>query len=284
MSVLLGVSGMLGWGIYDFLGGVLAKRFGSFRPLFWSQLAGAVAIGAAAAMLGDSWHSRLSTLLLVPLAAGLYCGGYLFFFAGFAKGNVSIVAATMNLWAVVTMAVAFVVVGQRLSSTQTIGAFAIIGGATLASIDWTQTRASGLGASAGVPDTLAGAVLFGLYWNVSEAISEELGWLYTTALIKTTIVVILLGITALTNRPTRLPASSTRTLLLVTGMGLIEVSAVAAVNYGLQVGTAILITPIASALSVVTIALAVLLLHEKVSTLQTIGITLAVLGIITTAL
>jgi len=57
----------------------------------------------------------------------------------------------------------------------------------------------------------------------------------------------------------------------------------ALINYGLTIGDAILITPIASALSVVTILLAVVFLHERLTFLQTLGIGMAVLGIITTA-
>ena len=67
-------------------------------------------------------------------------------------------------------------------------------------------------------------------------------------------------------------------------MGVIEVCAVAAVNYGLAIGEAILVSPIASALSVVTIVLALVFLREKISALQGLGTAMAVVGIITTAL
>lgn len=127
-GVLLGVCGMVGWGVYDFLGGALSQRIGSLVPLLWSQVVGAVAILAVALVAGTSWRMPVGPVLLVPVAAALYCGGYLFFFAGFTQGEVSIVAATMNLWAVVTMVVAFVVAGQRLTPTQTVGAVAIIAG------------------------------------------------------------------------------------------------------------------------------------------------------------
>ena len=66
-------------------------------------------------------------------------------------------------------------------------------------------------------------------------------------------------------------------------MGMIEVAAVALVNYGLTIGDAILITPIASALSIVTIALAVIFLKDKISKLQGFGIFTAIIGIIATA-
>ncbi|MBK8784847.1 MAG: hypothetical protein IPO22_24360 [Anaerolineales bacterium] len=44
-----------------------------------------------------------------------------------------------------------------------------------------------------------------------------------------------------------------------------------------------MITPIASALSIVTIALAVIFLKDKISKLQGLGIFTAILGIIATA-
>ena len=66
-------------------------------------------------------------------------------------------------------------------------------------------------------------------------------------------------------------------------MGIIEVSAVALVNYGLTIGDAILITPIASALSIVTIVLAVIFLKDNISKFQGLGIVMAIAGIIASA-
>jgi uncharacterized membrane protein len=66
-------------------------------------------------------------------------------------------------------------------------------------------------------------------------------------------------------------------------MGVIEAGAVALVNYGLTIGDAILITPIASALSIVTITLAVIFLKDKITKTQGLGIITAITGIIATA-
>ncbi len=65
-------------------------------------------------------------------------------------------------------------------------------------------------------------------------------------------------------------------------MGIIESGAVAIVNFGLTIGDAILITPIASALSVVTITMAIIFLKENVTKLQGLGIITAISGIIVT--
>jgi len=135
LSILSGIVGMFGWGLYDFLGGVFAKQIGSFKSFFWSQLAGLISALLLAFIFTTSINVPILVIILSPIAAIVYSAGYLFFFKGFEIGNVSIVAATMNLWAVFTMLFAFIFMGQRLSTIQTLGVVMIISGITLASVN-----------------------------------------------------------------------------------------------------------------------------------------------------
>lgn len=284
ISIILGIGGMLGWGIYDFLGGVFSKQIGSFKSLFWSQLAGLVSILLLSFAFKTTFDIPVLAFALSPLASIVYSAGYLFFFKGFEKGNVSIIAATMNLWAVFTMLFAFIFMGQRLTATQTIGVVMILSGATLASLDWGSMRSQKFQLSLGVKEAILGAFFFGIFWNISEVISEEVGWLLTTLLVKFGITLFLLIFSSVVAKQefglTNTPAKTKYVIVL---MGMIEVAAVALVNYGLTIGDAILITPIASALSIVTIALAVIFLKDKISKLQGFGIFTAIIGIIATA-
>ena len=284
ISILLGIGGMLGWGIYDFLGGVYAKQIGSFKSLFWSQLAGLGSIFLLAIAFKSSANTPILTIILSLIAAILYSAGYLFFFKGFEMGNVSIIAATMNLWAVFTMLFAFMFMGQRLSVLQTLGVSMIIFGATLASLNWSEIGNQRFQLSAGVKEAVFGAFFFGIFWNVSEIISEKVGWLSTTLFIKFGIVLFLLIFSLLVKQGIGLTKISAKTKYIILLMGVIETGAVALVNYGLTIGDAILITPIASALSIVTITLAIIFLKDKVTKLQGIGIVTAIVGIILTAL
>jgi len=284
ISVLCGIAGMFGWGVYDFLGGVYAKQIGSFKSLFWSQLSGLASVLLLTFVLKTSFNIPFLSLLLLPLAAILYSAGYLFFFRGFELGNVSTVAATMNLWPVFTMLVAYTFMGQRLTITQTIGVAMIILGVTLASLNWSEIREKGFQPSSGVKETVAGAFFFGIYWNVSEIISEEIGWLLTTLFIKLGIIIFLLIFSFIIKRELKLSQATTTTKWIVLLMGIIEAGAVAIVNYGLTIGDAILITPIASALSIVTITLAIVFLKDKISRLQGAGIIAAIAGIVITAI
>lgn len=283
ISIVLGIGGMLGWGIYDFLGGVFSKQIGPFKSLFWSQLVGLISILVLAFSLKTTFDIPVLAIALSPMASIVYSAGYLFFFKGFEKGNVSIIAATMNLWAVFTMLFAFLFMGQRLSTTQTVGVFMILSGATLAAIDWNSIKNQGFQLSLGVREAVLGAFFFGVFWNISEIVSEKIGWLLSTVLTKLGITIFLLVFSLFAKQEIGLTNISTKIKYAVLLMGIIEVSAVALVNYGLTIGDAILITPIASALSIVTIALAVIFLKDKLSKLQLIGVVTAILGIVATA-
>ena len=283
VSILSGIGGMLGWGVYDFLGGVYAKQIGPVKAVFWSQLAGLISAFLLLFVFTLNFNLPILVLGLLPIAAIVYSAGYLCFFKGFEIGNVSIVAATMNLWAVFTMLFAFIFMGQRLSTVQSAGVFMIISGVTIASLNWSNIRNNRFQLSAGVKETVIGAFFFGVFWNLSEVISQELGWLLTTLFVKVGIVLFLLTFSFLTKQELDLAEARLKTKTMIVIMGIIEMGATAIVNYGLTIGDAILITPIASALSIITITLAIIFLKDQVTKLQVLGIITAISGIIVTA-
>jgi bacterial/archaeal transporter family protein len=284
LSILTGIAGMFGWGTYDFLGSVYAKQIGPFKSFFWSQLAGLITTLLLIIVFSVRLNVPVLIIILLPVAAILYSAGYLFFFKGFEIGNtVSIVAATMNLWAIFTILFAFIFMGQRLSPIQILGVIMIILGVTLASLNWGDIRNQRFRFSSGVKEAAVGAFFFGIFWNISEIISREIGWLLTTLFVKLGIVLFLLLFSLLARRELTLNRVSTKTKAVVALMGIIEAGAVAIVNYGLTIGHAILITPISSALSIVTIALAIIFLKDRVTRLQGVGITTAIAGIVVTA-
>jgi len=284
ISILSGLGGMFGWGIYDFFAGVYSKKIGPYKTFFWSQLAGLFFVLLLIWVFPISPDIPVLTIILLPIAALFYSAGYLFFMRGFEIGNISIVAATMNLWAVFTMLIAFIFMGQRLSILQSLGVLMIISGAILASLNWSDIRNKRFQLSSGVKETVVGAFFFGLFWNLSEVITEKIGWVQTTFFVKIGIILFLLIFSFFIKRDIYLTKTTTKTKLMVLLMGILEAAAVAVVNFGLMTGDAILITPIASALSVVTITMAIIFLKEKITTLQGIGIMTAISGIVVTAL
>lgn len=282
-SILAGLGGMFGWGLYDFFGGLFSKRIGNYKTFFWSQLAALVftILLTIAFALNLNIPTRIAILILV--ASIFYAVAYLLFFKGFELGNVSIISATMNLWAVFTMLFAFIFLGQRLTAFQFLGVILILVGVAVVSLKWSDIQDRNIELLSGIKETVLAAFLFGIFWNFSQIISETIGWLSTTLFVKLGIVLFLLLFSLLVNRELGVAKTNPKTKMMILLAGILEAAAVAIVNWGLTIGEVILVTPISSALSIVTIMLAVIFLKESITKLQGFGMIMVLTGILLTA-
>lgn len=281
LSIIAGLGSMFGWGISDFFAGLFSKKIGNYKTFFWSQLAALASATLLILFFAANLNIPGRIAILIPAATICYTIAYLLFYKGLELGNISIVSATINLWAVFTMLFAFIFLGQRLSGLQLLGVIMIISGVVLVSL----RRSSSLTQNSlleGVRETVAAAILFGIFWNLSDVISDEIGWLTTTVSIKIGIIVFLLLFSLVVKRELTIASTTTQTKQMVVLVGVLEAAAVACFNWGLANGDVILVTPIASALTIVTITLAVVFLKEKLSRVQVLGIAVAVIGIILT--
>lgn len=162
-SILAGLGGMFGWGISDFFGGLYSKKIGRFKTFFWSQLAGLVF--ATLLLFVFAINLKIPTMIavLLPVASVLYAAAYLLFYKGFEMGDVSIISATINLWAVFTMLFAFIFLGQRLSTLQFLGVLMIIVGVALVSLKGSDIKDQNIKLVSGVKETILAAFLFGIF-------------------------------------------------------------------------------------------------------------------------
>lgn len=282
-SIIAGLGGMIGWGLYDFFGGLYSKSIGNSKTFFWSQLAGVFFAALLAIALSADLNIPAKTGALINIASILYAAAYLLFFKGFILGNVSIISATMNLWAVFTMIFAYFFLGQRLTAFQFLGVLLIITGVALVSLKVDEIKGQSIKLLSGVKETVLAALLFGVFWIFSEVVSEEIGWVSTTLLVKIGVVLFMLLFSLLAKRELNVTKIPLKIVMMILFAGVLEAMAVASVNWGLTVGEAILVTPIASALSIVTIMMAVIFLKEKITRLQGIGMTIVITGIVLTA-
>ena len=79
-------------------------------------------------------------------------------------------------------------------------------------------------------------------------------------------------------------SSQTQKVKLVTALvGVLEAIAIISMSFGLAYGDGIIVAPISSSLTIVTVALAMMFSKEKITKLQALGILMAVGGIILTA-
>lgn len=284
LSVLAGLGGMFGWGTSDFFANMASDKVGHFRTLLWSQLVGILVMLLFVPFFGLSGNFSLVFVGFILLTSVLYAAGYLLFYKAFEIGNVSIVSATVNLNTIFSMILAAIFSGQRLTMSQTGAVFLVLLGVTLVSVNLNDLKNNNLKLLAGVKETIYASVFFGLFWNFSEHISEKIGWLPTTLYIKFGAIVFLLLVALIQKEKMGIGKVGSKIRLAVILVGVLEALAVASVNWGLAVGDLILVSPISSALSVVTITMAVIFLKEKLTYIQWAGVVVTIVGIIMTAI
>jgi drug/metabolite transporter (DMT)-like permease len=284
ISVLAGLGGMFGWGVSDFFANLSSAKVGHFKAFFWSQLAGIVLTLCLVPFFGLNTNLSFVFVLLLFVTAIFYSVGYLLFYKAFEIGNVSIVSATINLNVIIAMLLAIIFVGQRLTPFQLFAVFLVLVGVTLVSVNFKDLKNKEVKLLAGVKETVLASVFFGVFWNLSEYISEKIGWLPTTLYIKVGAILFLLLFASYAKRKLELSKTPTKVKLMVALVGVLEAAAVASVNWGLAFGDLVLVSPISSALSVVTITMAVVFLKEKITKTQALGIVTTIVGIVLTAL
>ncbi|PIU03520.1 hypothetical protein COT44_02745 [Candidatus Shapirobacteria bacterium CG08_land_8_20_14_0_20_39_18] len=274
---------MFGWGVSDFFANLSSEKVGHFKTFFWSQLAGLLFTILLIPFFGLNINISLFFVILLFITSVFYAIGYLLFYKAFEIGNVSIVSASINLNVIIAMLLAYVFVGQRLTPLQSFAVILVLAGITLVSVNFNDLKDRKLKLLAGVKETILASLAFGIFWNLSEYLSEKIGWLPTTLYVKIGAIIFLLGFAFFVKSKIELSKTDTKTILVVGMVGILEAVAIASVNWGLAYGDLILVSPISSALSVVTITMAIIFLKERISKTQSVGIFITTAGIILTA-
>ena len=285
ISILSGLGGMFGWGLSDFFANQTSDKIGHTKAFFWSQVAGLALISI---FLVFSWRSAAisPTLLLLTIIGGMAYGiGYLFFYRGFEIGNVSVVSAVINVQVLFVMMIAFFVFGQRLTLWQLPAIAAVLLGIILVSVNFNHLKSGAISLMVGVKETILAALIFGfVYWPVNEYVVERADWMVVIFLTKLTALLVVYFLSRKNNHSLEFRGTPQKIKTMVMVMGVLEALAVVSVTVGLSLGDSIIVAPVSSALSVVTISLAIIFLKEKISVIQGLGIALTIGGIIATAL
>jgi drug/metabolite transporter (DMT)-like permease len=130
MGIAFGLASSLVWGTADFLGGVFTRRLTLASVTVGSQVAGLVALLAAAAVVGG-FDARAAA---IGLAAGA-CGavGISAFYRALATGTISIVSPVSACGALVPVVLALAT-GERPGALALTGCAVALAGAVLASV------------------------------------------------------------------------------------------------------------------------------------------------------
>jgi drug/metabolite transporter (DMT)-like permease len=271
VAVLLALVTALTYGVANYLGPLLNRRL---------PLGGVLVIGQAAALTGAlvlyavRGGSTDRTGVLLGLLAGVINGAALAsFYTAAARGPISIVAPIGSTGAIVPVVVSMLQ-GERPSALQLVGIpVAILGVALAAARAAPQPDADPV---AGVGLSLFSAALFGSFLAVFAEASDH-GSTRAVLDSRASLLVCTLIVVAAMRIPWRVaPREIAPTAL----PGLLLVTGTAAYGIATTKGLVSIVAVLATLSPVVTVALAVWLLHERLIGRQRAGVVIALAGVV----
>jgi len=270
-AVLLALGSAATWGLADFSGGLVSRRLPTLQVTVFSQAAGFVALLVALALAGGGLAGRSLWLgLLAGLGGGI---GLAAFYRALALGTMSIVSPLVACGALVPFGLSLAT-GERPPTVALAGAAVALAGAVLASLEERRASAPERARALALGALAAGAL--GLFTYFLGLGSREGSPLATLVGARVGSLALLAALALARRAPLRL---GRRFLAPVALIGLADVSANALFALASRHGLLALVSVLGSLYPVMTLVLAYLLLRERLSRLQLLGVVAALAGV-----
>jgi drug/metabolite transporter (DMT)-like permease len=271
-AAALALAASLSWGIADFLGGLKSRTLPVLAVLAFAQPIG-LALVLVVVVAGGAGEFDRRVLWAVP-AAVLGTVGIAAFYRGMAIGTIAIVAPIAATGAAIPVVVG-IALGDRPSLVQLIGFPLAIGGAILASRETGENVGRG-GVGAGVWWAAVAAIGFGAYFVPMHEASEE-DFLWAVLVFKVAATAMMLAAYIAVRPPvrvTRADAGALFAIALFDSGGNVFFAAAA------SLGLVSVVSVLASLYPIATVALAWIVLRERIELVQQVGVVAALAGVI----
>jgi drug/metabolite transporter (DMT)-like permease len=294
--MVYGLVAAAGWGLSSVAAAHAARRMGTLAALLISQVTGTIVLGTVLAALHPHLPTLASTTVLGLAGAGLFSLlGWLTYYRALEHGPVGIVSGAAATYGGVTAILALIVLGEPLGRFGGIGDALAVAGVAAAAMQGTAKpqavtidgipvpRQWALDGPApprsrpwGLLLALASAVTYGTgaFWLGAYAASA--GWLVSALTVYVISVTVLL--VALICRRQR-PRGGVAGTSWAVAAGLAEAVALVAFARGGQAGEVAVTAAVSSTYPVIPLAVGLVVFRERLSTLQVLGICVAVTGL-----
>jgi drug/metabolite transporter (DMT)-like permease len=275
VSVLLALAASVSWGVSDFLGGLNTRTLAVATVLFFTQAVGFVVLAPIALARGmPDWQLATVVAAMGGSISGLV--GIAALYRGMAVGTVSIVAPISATGAAIPVLFGLLR-GERASLVQSAGIVLALVGIVLASLV-TSDEASGkkhgrLATDAGY-GLLAAVGFGGFFVLLHEASVQDVFW--ATTIQRLTGMCLLAVIVLVMRSPVAIGWLRLSRLVIV---GVLDATANVLYAFASTTGLVSLAAVLASLFPVMTVILARIVLHERLSRLQGTGVVCALAGV-----
>jgi drug/metabolite transporter (DMT)-like permease len=271
MTAAAALLASVAWGVADFLGGVKSRVVPTLVVLLLAQVSGVLAIGIVVALAGNPPPGP--SILWAALAGVFGCVGLASFYRGMAVGAISVVAPIAAVGAIVPV-VFGIATGDVVSRAQGVGFALALSGVALASFE--RHEAGALRLAAGVPWAIAAMIGFGGYYvPMHEASGQDFLW--AALVFRCTVAVLAFAAWLVLRPPIRAARGHLGAIVMI---GLLDTAGNTLFAAASSQGEVSVVSVLATLYPVTTVALAAIVLHERIDRLQLAGVAAALTGVV----
>lgn len=270
MAAALALLASLLWGTSDFFGGLTSRRLPAFAVYCGSQVIAAAALVVAATVTG-AWATDPAYLPWALLSGITGMAGMVLFYQAMAIGPMGIISPIVGLAVIVPVGVALVR-GEQPTSLQMLGILLAVAGILLASGPELGERRS----ARPVLIAVASMACFGVA-VVAQAEGSQTSPVMTTTTTRLLTVLVAVVAVLMTRSTGGLRVRDTGVLALI---GLTDAGANLSFSVATTLGLLSTTAVLSSLYPVVTALLAAGLLHERLRTVQYVGVLCVMSGIV----
>lgn len=274
LTAVLGLSTAVFFGGADFLGGFAAQRIRPIRAGALSSLAGLIVIAAISPLFGGTWS--LAVLGWGALAGLIACVAVSLIYASLAIGPMSLLAPLMSVVSAVTPMTVGLLRGERLSGLGTLGLAA--GLVAIGLVGFVPQRLAGTRPSGrGILFAVGAGLAIGAGLVVLDQAPHDSGMLPLLVGRVVTCLVLFGTIVAMTYRGARGGGWIPGLRFALLG-GVLAAIADGLMLTGLRVGDLSVMAVLVALNSAATAVLAAIVLRERITPVQSIGLGFALLA------
>ncbi|MYC33523.1 MAG: DMT family transporter [Chloroflexi bacterium] len=269
-----GFSGLLAWGIADYLARGASRRIGSVSTTLLTQLIGLAL--PLAFVVAEAATGRLSVdipglMLWAPLTGAALGFGYLVYYTGLARGAVTVVSSAASAWLAVTVLIAVALFGESVGA----GQMALMAGVLLGILLLSAGPLTGSEVSSGLPWGLATMLGIGMAMALFDHATAAAGPMLAVLVVRAISAIPSCALALARRMPIRRPQDCNGWALLA-AIGVVDAAGYVGYNLGVAAAPVSLVAPIAAAHPLVTIALAVGINRERPRITQWAGASLII--------
>ena len=273
-AIALALGTALCYGVSNFIGPLISRELPTMTVIIAGQTV-AFAVSAIVVVAHGSDAPGLATVGAGLLAGAGNAGGLALFYTAAATGPLSIITPIGATGAIVPVLVG-IATGDRLGVLGALGIVLAIGGVALAGRRVGGTAAEVADMRRTVLLSALSAVCFGVFlWGISPASEDGVFW--GVMFSRLSLLTLLVGGALLTRQALVVPAAAVPKVALP---GVLLFGGTLLYAAATQEGLLSVVSVIATLFPVVTVTLALLLLHERLSRVQWAGVGAALAGVV----